>query len=460
VVEAPLMQRGRSFVVLLVVAVALGAWYFLVEADRDPLAEEPRESAFNLTPGTLEEIEVTAESGAVTRVLKTDGAWRIVEPAALDADVGQVNALVSTLESLEIQQTIDDAPASLAPYGLAPPRFSLAFRAAGESAMRRLNVGNTTPTGGDVYAAIEGQPALVLIAGYLQDALNRTTFDLRDKAVLKIARDVDAIRVERTGAPALTVARQENDWRLTAPVEARADFSAVDGLVSRVLQAQMKAITSEEASDLPAWGLDRPQATVTFTAGATQASLLIGAKADETTVYARDAARSLVFTLDATLLDELAKDPVDFRMKDLFLFRSFNALGLDLTVDGKTLTFVKATPAPAAEADPAAAPPAPVWRQTAPDAKDADQAAVTDLLTNLSNLRADAFSASAIGSGEELVVTARFGNVDTPSEERVVFRMSGDTVHAIVTGEAGAAVVPKASFESILTAVRALAGGQ
>jgi hypothetical protein len=453
------MTRGRSFLVLMVLALGLGAYIYFVEAGRDPLAGETKEKVFAIEPGAVEEVEVRADSGAVTRLQKTGDEWRIVEPAALAPDVAQISGLVSTLEALEAQHVVDENPASVAQYGLEPARITVAFRTAGDTVMRRLDVGDKTPTGGDLYARVEGQPRLILIAGYLEASLNKTTFDLRDKTVLAIDRDVDRVRLSPAGKPAIALSRDENDWRMTEPVAARADFGAVDGLVSKVLQAEMKSIAAESADDLSTYGLDRPQATVVLGKASAGATLEIGAKADESTVYARDPSQPLIFTLDATLVDELTSDPANFRMKDLFLFRSFNAAALELTLDGRPIAFAKRAPAAAEGAD-ATTSAAPVWTQVAPEEKDVDQTQVTQLLTSVSNLRAESFVERPVASGQELIVVARFGDATTPSEERVTFRKSGDVVHAIVPGEPGAAVVATSSFDAVLAAIKELAGIQ
>jgi len=105
-------------------------------------------------------------------------------------------------------------------------------------------------------------------------------------------------------------------------------------------------------------------------------------------------------------------------------------------------------------------PPAPVekWKVTKPAAKDADQAKVTDLLTTISNLRADTFADKPITGGEQLVVTARFGDPAKPQTETVTFRKSGTTVHAIVAGEPGAAVISTSDFDKAVALFKEIAG--
>jgi hypothetical protein len=453
------MQRGRSFLLLIVAALGLGGYIYFFEYGRDTTAGNLPEEVFAIEPGSIEEIEVRSASGETTRMSKADGEWRIVAPAEIAADISAVSTMVSSIESLALQQTVDEAPESITPYGLDPARISLAFRIAGESDMQRLDIGNPTPTGGDLYARVEGDSALILIAGYLEDSLDKTTFDLRDKTVLQISRDVDRVRVTTTDSPLLALDRENNDWKLTEPLAARADFTAVDGLISQVLQAEMRAIISDdEAADLSEYGLDRPRATAVLGSGSAEATLALGADVDaeSETLYARDLSRPLVFTLDTTLLEELTLETDEVRAKDVFLFRSFNALALDFTLDGTPIAFSQQS-VPATEEGGS---PTTEWRLTTSETPEVDQTQVTDLLTKLSGLRAESFAARPLSSGEELVVTVQFGDDAAPSSEQVTLRKSGDVVHAIITDEPGAAVLSTASYDAFLVVLKELAGIQ
>jgi hypothetical protein len=451
------MRGFRSFLILFGVAAALFGYIYFVELERDPAGTaEKKDKVFAIEPGKIEELEIRSASGDVTSLKKQGEQWQIVAPEAVDVDESEVSSIVTALESLEVQRTLEENPASVAAFGLEPPRFSVGFRVAGDTAMRRLLAGRKTPTGGDLYARVEGQPKLFLVSAYQEDSLNKTTFALREKSVLKIARDgIDALTLEAPGTPAVVLSRKGSDWRLTKPTDARADFSAIDGIVNRVTQARMKAIVAPapSAADLKKYGLDKPQALATIGAGSTRAVLAIGAKQDDTSVYARDLSRPMVFTVDTALLDELKRTPGDLRNKELFQFRSFTALGLDVSLGRTALTFAKEKPA---SADQASAPE--VWKQTKPDAKDVDQGKLTDLISTLSNLRADTFADKALATGEDLTVTARFGDAATPQTEKVTFRRSGKVVHAILAGEPGGAVIPTAEFDKALALFKEIAG--
>ena len=101
-----------------------------------------------------------------------------------------------------------------------------------------------------------------------------------------------------------------------------------------------------------------------------------------------------------------------------------------------------------------------VWKQTKPAAKEVDQTKVTDLLTTISNLRADKFDDKPAASGEELTVVARHGDAASPATERVVLRKSGSTVFAVRAGEPGAAVVPTSDFDKAVALLKELTGAK
>ena len=183
------MRGGKSFLVLVAVAVALGAYIYFIESKRTGSDEKKKDKVFTVDASKIEEIEVHAASGETTTLKKAGTDWQIVAPEAVEADASTVGTLVSTIESLEVGRVVNDNPASVKEYGLDPPKSSIAYKLAGETTFHKLNLGDKTPTGSDLYARVDGQPKLLLIAAFNTDSLNRTPFDLRDKTILKVQRD-------------------------------------------------------------------------------------------------------------------------------------------------------------------------------------------------------------------------------------------------------------------------------
>src|SRR6186713_1960788 len=183
------MRSGRSLVVLLVVALGLGAYLYFVESKRDPDAAEKKDKVFAVEADKIDALEIHAASGETTRVEKAGDTWKIAAPIATGADGSAVSSIADALSTAEIVTVLqDDAPADLAQFGLQPARFSIAYRTAGDTTEHRLNIGKKTPTGSELYAQVAGQPRLLLLNGFLEDTFNRTTFDLRDKKVLSFDR--------------------------------------------------------------------------------------------------------------------------------------------------------------------------------------------------------------------------------------------------------------------------------
>jgi hypothetical protein len=455
------MRGGRSLLVLLVLAAGLGAYIYFVEAKREPGGTEKKDKVFTVDASKIDDVEVHAAAGDVTHLKKTGDTWAIVSPVSAPVDEPTVTGLVDAIATLDVDSVVDEHPASLTQFGLEPPRYSVTFKATGDQAEHRLNVGSKTPTSSGLYARVDGQNRLFLISSSEDDTLNRTTFDLRDKRALVFTRDaVDTVTLTGKDRPSISLAKKGSDWRLTAPVDTRADFSPVDGLVGRLDQARMLSIVSEGSEPTPAqlktYGLDTPQAVATIGAGSTKASLAIGAKQDDGHLYARDVSRPIVFTVEPALLTDLTKKVDDLRVKDVFEFKSYSASSLDVTHGATSVSFGKKKPADA-KPDASAAD---VWAQTKPTAKDVNQTAFTDFANTLSSLRIDRFVDKAPASGDDLVVSSRTGDGATATEEHVTLRKSGDTVYAIRTGEPGAGVVPTADFDKAIGQLKTLTEGK
>ncbi len=445
------MRSFRSTLVLFVVLVGLVGYIYFVESRKPatPAGEDAKPKVFSVAADRIGELTVKPASGDATVLRKADGAWQIVQPEQSAADDAEVSGLTSGLASLEIQRVVDENPRNLKQYGLEQPRLDVAFKAAGDKNERHLLVGDKTATGGDLYAKLQNEKRVFLIPAYLDATFNKSTFDLRDKSVLKFDRNkVDAILLASADKD-VQLAKRGEDWSLTKPVQAPADYGTVEGLVGRLQTAQMKSLVAADPKDLKEYGLDKPDLSVTLGAGSTRATLQIGKKTADATLYARDAARPMVFTIESGLLDDLKKPSDDYRRKDLFESRPYNTTRVELTRGADTWVFekVKGQGKDATEK----------WRQVSPTARDVDATKIDTFLTRLTNLRAQSWAAPATKTGVDqpvLSASARFD--EGKKQERVVFGKGGADYYASRTGEPGAAKIDSTEFEDALKALDAL----
>lgn len=440
------MRGLRTFLGLVVILVALGGYLYFVESKRSPGDSGPKkEKVFNVASDKIEEISIKAEAGEQTTLKKTGTTWQIVAPVSAKPDDTEVSGLTSNLSSLEMQSVVDENAADLKEFGLAEPRVRVTFKAGDQS--QTLEIGNKTPPGSDLYAKRATDKKVFLIASYLDSTFNRKTFDLRDKTAIRVDRDkLDALEVitpDRT----LRFAKANNEWQLTAPGPGRAEFSAVEALTGRIAGLQMKSIAEAEPTDLKKYGLDKPAATVKIGSGSSQATLLIGSKTADG-VYARDGSRPAVFTVDATLLDDLKKDPFEYRQKDLFDARSFNATRVEVARAGQSHTFEKAKTKNKEGKDEEK------WRQVSPQTRDVDQAKVEALLSAITGAQATGVApASAKATLDKPELTAAIKYDEGRKEDRVTFGRSGTTAFAMRAADGAPVAVAGTTIDAIIKAL-------
>lgn len=436
------MHGIKSTILLVVVLGGLGGYIYFVDSKRDPATEGANAKAFpSLVADNIEEIEIKNADGVTSHVQRVGTDWQLLSPDKADADDGVVGTVTSNLSSLEVQRVVDEKPADLAQFGLNPPRVDLAFRVKDQKDFQRLLVGEKTPTGGDYFAKLPGESKVFLISSFLDAIFNKTTFDLRNKAVLVFdrnqAKDLEIV----TGSTSTQFTGSGSDWRIAKPIAARADYAAVEGLMTRLSSTFMQKIVAKEAADLKPYGLDKPALTATVTAGSSKASLILG-KTEEGGRFAKDVSRQDIFTVEETLFTELSKAAGEYRRKDLFDGRSFTASRVEIARGSETLAFDK-TKADTKE----------TWKNAA--GKEVDLTKAEDLLARLSNVRATAFEASAHPSLKTpvMTVTIRF---DENKTETVSFGRSGMDIFAARADEPGAAKIETMAFDEVTKAVDAL----
>ena len=437
-------MRGLRFIILVLILIPLG-WYAYYDSTKGPIDDSPkRDKVFVVEADKIDELEIKSESGDRTTLRRKGSDWEIVQPLTAPPDQAAVSGITSNLASVEIQRLIDENPTDLKEFGLAEPRVEVAFKSNGQQ--RRLQLGQKTPSGTDVYAKLADEKKVFLISSYLDSTFNRGTFDLRDKSVLKLDREqIDLVELTASGQTT-RLEKKNGEWQITEPASGRAEFGAVDGLVSRVSSLQMKSIVPD-ASDVKKFGLDKPAATVRLGSGSSQATLLIGGPAETGSLYAKDLSRPAVFTVESTLLDDLKKGASEYRQKDLFDARSFNTSRLEIVRNGQTTVFekTKVKDKDGKEQEK--------WRQTAPAARDVDAAKVDALISAATGARATGFVNSAAKTGldkPELSLTFKY---DEGKEERVAFARTKDAAYASRVGSPGAAQVDASVIDAIVKAL-------
>ena len=461
------MNRGRNTAILAALAVALGAYLFFVERHREPAPavapDGPRGKVFaKVDADKIEELQITSSTGEPVVVRKVDKVWRLTAPIAAPADQTEATNAAANLASADVQRVVDEQPKDLAAFGLAKPRITVVFRVAGEKTPRTLLLGDKNPAGSDLYAKLPDAPRVLLVSAYLEGTFDKGVFGFRDKRILTFDREkIDRLDVA-DGTTKTTVARQADTWTVVSPVAARADFGVIEAVLSRLGNGQMKAIAwdpdapatpaaSRPGAAAPAkhslkeYGLDPAEHRLTLGAGSTITEILLGKATPEGDVYAKDASRSMVFTIEKALADDLTRRPADFRAKDVFAFRAFTGTRLEIARAGKTTTFErKKGPEKDAVLKWMAVPPTPA----------SSEDKIEDLVNKVATLRAESFvDALPAGAAEFLRIQTAFD--EGRKHDVVVVHQAGPDYYAVRQGEAGAAKLLAPAVADITSALDA-----
>jgi hypothetical protein len=436
------MRGLGSTIALAVVLGALGAYIYFVtwKKPAEPVSKQEKVFA-SVQTDKIDELKVTSDKGDVTTLKKENGNWQLVAPVAAKADETEASGIANALGQVEIVRVIDENPTDLKGYGLEMPRIEVDFKGAGDKDYRRLLIGEKSPTGADLFAKRNDDKRVFLIPTTHESTLNRSTFELRDKTLLKFERDkVDGVEVD-AGGKIVQLAKDGTEWKVTQPLQVRADYGAVEGLIGKLQTTAIKSIVTDSAgaADLKKYGFDKPTAKVDLKLGSARATLVLGGTTGDKTIYARDTSKPAVVTVESALADDLKKGADEFRRKDLFEFRAYNANRVEFTRTGETVAFekVKGTGNDAVDK----------WRRVSPTAADADKDKIEALLNRLSNMRAASFVDASAKTGLNMPALTVFAKFEEGKrEERVTFGKVGSDVYAGRPGEPGAAKVDAMDF--------------
>src|SRR5712671_745854 len=194
---------------------------------------------------------------------------------------------------------------------------------------------------------------------------------------------VRQVRLVSGGKLVALVARADasTPWKITEPLAADADASAVDGLVNGVADFKQKSELGE--ADPTQYGLDKPATVVSVKSeDGKESAIEIGeTNPFDSSVYVRKAGEKIVRVADGWTKSAFEKQLLDLRDK--------RVLRLDDTAEVRRIEVAGTAPAYTLEKDGAA------WKMSAPQKEKADTATADRVATALKSLRATSIAAES-----------------------------------------------------------------
>ena len=192
------------------------------------------------------------KKGADELVLAKDsgGKWQITAPQPLSVEQSTVSPMLSSLSSLSSERLVEEKAGDLGQYGLSDPTLAATITEKNNKT-HELLLGDQAPAGNAVYAKLDGDPRIFLIASYNKGNIDKSVNDLRDKRLLTV--DADKIsKVELIAKKEdIEFGRNKDGWQIVKPKPLRADGPQVEELVRSLTEADRKSTRLNSSHAIP-----------------------------------------------------------------------------------------------------------------------------------------------------------------------------------------------------------------
>jgi hypothetical protein len=259
------------------------------------------------------------KKGGDELVLAKDGAgkWQITAPKPLAVEQSAVSPMLSSLSTLTSERLVEEKASDLVPYGLSDPALTATITEKNNQTQKLL-LGDQTPAGNAVYAKLENDPRVFIIASYNKSSIDKTSNDLRDKRLLT----VDADKISKVELIArkddIEFGRNKDSWQIVKPKPLRADGGQVEELLRTLTDARMDLSgTDQDAGKIAStFASATPVATAKVTSESGTQELQVRKNKDD--YYANSSAVEGVYKVPSSLGKAVDKGLEDFRNKKLF----------------------------------------------------------------------------------------------------------------------------------------------
>ncbi len=340
------MKLTRLIVAAALMAALGGLLWWSNKSEAAKQAKPPADTTpkiLSLKEGDIRQIEIDHKDGEQT-VVKKDASnqWQIVSPKTVATDQGSVSAVSTAVSSISSDRVVDPNATDLASYGLMPADLTVKIGTA-DGKTTTLLVGEEAPSG-SVYAKLDGDPRLFTMSKSVKDSLNKSTKDLRDKRLLTFdSNTVTRVELNIAGQPPIEFGRSgPNQWQILKPKVLRADSTQLEDFMSRLHEAEIDPMLSDEDEKKYAmtYASAPSAATVTITSSSGEQKLEVHKSKDD--YYAKSSVVNGVYKLTAAdLTSFFTKKLDDFRNKKIFDFGFNDPNRIDIKDGAKTVSIEK-----------------------------------------------------------------------------------------------------------------------
>lgn len=252
---------------LFLVATALGGYVFVSERSAGPRREAgDGEVRFApIVPGDVTAVELL-RSNVVVRVVRRGEAWKMELPVSYGGHAPAIESFLDTLGRVKPSRWLSAAELAgagatngLQDFGLADSALTVKLETPGSAVL--LKLGAAAPVGDQFYLQRVGTEGIFVVPNSLLASLPRTADHWRERTLLNldgVAYDRFEVRGKTPGFEARK--DEAGHWRLTRPLNARADGARIETVINALKTARVAAFLSDAPNvDLEPLGLLPPE---------------------------------------------------------------------------------------------------------------------------------------------------------------------------------------------------------
>lgn len=295
----------------------------------------------------VDKLDVKTPAGEIEMV-KDRGQWTLDKPLKARGDSQKITDLIAQTVNAHIE-TFENGTAP-STYGLSEPRGTISLFTEGNDKPAVLQIGRPVEKDKEkVYVQLSTRQSVFTLSKKIEDVMNIKPNDVRDKHLVKVNLDqVDRIHLAPAGKPEIVFARKQENWTIKTSGDAEANGAMVKKFAMDLQNAQISAFVSDVTSDLPKYGLDKPQLRVTFSAYASEntaeskagenpiVTVAFG-RVDGNVVYARLENEPYVVSVPKSVLDEISVDPATWRDLSILKLKPEEITSIEQVRDGQTV---------------------------------------------------------------------------------------------------------------------------
>jgi hypothetical protein len=323
--------------------------FLAAQSVRNDISKKPEEfrdkKLTDLTTAQVTRALLKTAAGEMELEKKADH-WEIVKPLRARGDEQKIGDLLAQITTARIEQFVAEDHGDLHPYGLMEPRGSVTLFSTDDKTGQLLQIGGIPEKAKDqVYVRFAARGAVYTLPKKIDEVLAVKPSDLRDRHLLRLDTNIlDRITIDAAGKGKTVLARDAEKWTIANRDNQPANSGEVTRLVDLLKNEEVTKFVEDVASDLPKYGLDKPQLQLTFssfasentaetTAGENPFATVAFGKTDGDNVYARLGDEPFIVAVRRALLDNIFADPLQWQELAIFKFKPDDVSKLSVVTD-------------------------------------------------------------------------------------------------------------------------------